>query len=103
LCIVSSSTVIKVDFDFAMTIPAHNLYRLFAYNLSGYSNQTDLTLFEKFLFNSGEVVIDDDVIRVNLKKKRHLPLVLTAMEQFEHNTVPWSGNRRLIFSSLATS
>lgn len=100
---VSSSIVIKVDFDFTMTILAHNLYRLFAYNLPGYSHQTDITIFEKFLYNNGQVEISPDVIHVKLKKKRHLPLLLTEIEKFKDQRYPWFGNRKLIFSGDSTT
>jgi hypothetical protein len=36
--LVSSTMVIKVDFDLTMSIIAHNLYRLFANELGRYSN-----------------------------------------------------------------
>lgn len=100
---VSSSIVIKVDFDFTMTILAHNLYRLFAYNLPGYSHQTDITIFEKFLYDNGQVEISPDVIHVKLKKKRHLPLLLTEIEKFKDQRYPWLGNRKLIFSGDSTT
>jgi len=50
--------VIKVDFDLTMTVLAHNLYRLVAMHLPGYTQHTSETLYEKFLYNSGEIVED---------------------------------------------
>jgi len=46
---VSSSMVIKVDFDLTMTILAYNLYRLLALELPRYSHQTAEKLYEKFI------------------------------------------------------
>ena len=100
---VSSSMVIKVDFDLTMSIFVHNLYRLFAQNLPGYSHQTDLTIFEKFLYNGGEIEITEEVINVKLKKKRNMPALLTALEPLQKVTVPWLGNKKIHFSALATS
>ena len=49
---VSSSMVIKVDFDLVMTILAHNLYRLLALDLERYSHLSDERIFEKFIVES---------------------------------------------------
>lgn len=46
---VSSSLVIKVDFDLTMTILAHNLLRLLAADLPGYTPLPPLALFTRFL------------------------------------------------------
>jgi hypothetical protein len=64
---ISSSMVIKVDFDLTMTILAHNLYRLFAMDLNRCSHFTDIRLYEKFIVNSGEITITDDKIEVKMK------------------------------------
>ena len=52
---VSSSMVIKVDFDLTMTILAHNLYRLLAKDLIGYEELSSSRLFEKFICNHGNI------------------------------------------------
>jgi hypothetical protein len=72
----SSGIVVKVDFDLVMTILAHNLYRLFAQGLDGYSHCEAKTLFNKFIRNAGEVIVSEKDIVVSLKKKRTLPLIL---------------------------
>ena len=77
---VSSSMVIKVDFDLTMTIFAYNLYRLLAKQLPRYAHRTAETLFEQFISNSGKVQIDENSITIVMKKKRQLPAMLTAMQ-----------------------
>ena len=59
---LSSSMVIKVDFDLTISILAHNLYRLLAFDLSGYSHLNATSLFEKFMCNSGQVSIAPELI-----------------------------------------
>jgi hypothetical protein len=100
---VSSSMVIKVDFDLTMTVLAHNLYRLLAMNLPGYTHNTSETLYEKFLHNSGEIEIADDEIRIKMKKKRNLPALLGEMEKFKDLRIPWMNNKRLVFSGSSTT
>jgi hypothetical protein len=92
---VSSSMVIKVDFDLTMTILAHNLYRLMAADLTGYSHCTAQSLYEKFIHNSGIVEINDNSIAVSLKKKRNLPAILSAMNQYLPEKMNWLNNRDL--------
>ncbi len=100
---VSSSMVIKVDFDLTMSILAHNLLRLFAMDLEGYAPSTAQTIFDKFLSNSGSVKILEDRVEVRLRKKRNLPALLTAMEPFEDEAIPVLGNRRLSFEGETRS
>ena len=100
---VSSSMVIKVDFDLTMTVLAHNLYRLLAMHLPGYTQHTSETLYEKFLYNSGEIEITGDEIHVTMKKKRNLPALLSEMEKFRDLRIPWMNNKRLVFSGSSTT
>jgi transposase len=81
---VSSSMVIKVDFDLTMSILAHNILRLFAMELPGYSHNSDYTLYKKFLSMTGDVKIGAEEVVVTLKKKRHLPALLSVMEQYKN-------------------
>jgi hypothetical protein len=90
---VSSSLVIKVDFDLTMTILAHNLYRLLAMDLERYTHCTAMSLYEKFILNSGEIEITNDTIQVKLRKKRHLPALLTTMQQFRDHQYPSDSER----------
>ena len=100
---VSSSMVIKVDFDLTMSILAHNLLRILAMDLTGYSHNADGTLFNKFLSMSGTVEIMMDQIIIKFKKKRNLPALLTAMESFQNKPITILGGRRLIFTGDTTS
>jgi len=92
---VSSSMVIKVDFDLTMTILAHNLYRLFAESLVGYTHHTAVKLYEKFVHNDGKVQIDNNKITATAKKKRHHPALLTTMNQYQGLKVSWLKNTSL--------
>jgi hypothetical protein len=66
---VSSSIVVKVDFDLTMSIVAHNNYRLIAFELESYSHLTSQSLYEKFIAKPDDVEIGHDDIVVNLKNK----------------------------------
>ncbi|MDR1342630.1 MAG: transposase [Prevotellaceae bacterium] len=102
---VSSSMVIKVDFDLIMTLLAHNIYRLFASKLERYGHLCDEKIYEKFIANNGDITIDtnDDFINIELKKKRDLPLILDLMKIFEHIQYPWLKNKKIKFLPAASS
>jgi len=95
---IHSSMVIKVDFDLTMTILAYNLYKLLAKELPRYEHQTAEKLYDKFISNSGNVVINEKDIEVRLKKKRHLPAILDTMKNFTSHE--WLGKK---INILATS
>jgi hypothetical protein len=94
-----SGIVIKVDFDLVMTLLAHNLYRLFAQNIDGYSHCEAKTLFNKFILNAGVITISETDVIVKLKRKRTLPLTLENLADFDSLWYPWLYDRRLIISA----
>ena len=99
----SSGMVIKVDFDLTMSIFAHNVYRLFALQLPGYSHCSDQTIYEKFIQNAGEISISDDEIVVRLKRKRNLPLLLEQMNDLGAIELSWLGQKMLRFVASTTT
>jgi len=99
---LSSSMVIKVDFDLTMSILAHNLYRILAIETVKYSQLTAEKLFVKMISNSGTVSINNDQIELTLKKKRYLPLFLEMMEKYNNQSYPWLFNKKLIFKAATT-
>jgi hypothetical protein len=102
LNLVSSSMVIKVDFDLTMSILAHNLYRLFALELGRYKYLTAQSLYDKFVLNGADIEIGDK-ITVKLKKKRELPLILEVMQKNTRHNYPWLGKKNIIFEGASYS
>jgi len=100
---VSSSMVIKVDFDLTMSILAHNILRLFAMDLPGYSHNSDYTLYKKFLSMTGNVKIGMDEVAINLKKKIHPPALLSVMEPYKNMKINIFGKRKLTILGDSTS
>lgn len=100
---VSSSMVIKVDFDLTMTILAHNLYRLFALDLERYSEFSDERIYEKFIVNNGNIEITENQIKVELKKKRDLPQIIEMMKNYSDLNYQWLENRKIVFYPSSTT
>ncbi|MCB9348898.1 MAG: transposase [Lewinellaceae bacterium] len=97
---LSSSMVIKVDFDLVMTILAHNLYRLLALELGRYQHLADQSVFDRFIYNAGAITISMNDIRVSLKKKRDLPQLLMALNDYKFE-YPWLFQKRLVFDGAS--
>jgi hypothetical protein len=94
----NSGIVIKVDFDLTMTILAHNLYRLLASKLPGYSHCRAQTLFDSFIDNYGDVIVDADEITVKMNRKRSLPLLRESLPEMDL-PYPWLGGKKLVFAA----
>ena len=95
--------VIKVDFDFTMTILTHNLFRLFATEMPRYSHLSDNSIYQKFLHNMGDINIKDNRIVVKLLKKRQLPAILELTANYNNLKFPWLNNCNLLFEGASNS
>jgi len=100
---LSSSMVIKVDFDLTMSILAHNIYRLLALEFDRYSSMSDQGIYEKFIANSGTITIEGENITVAMKKKRELPQILETMGAYKKTKYKWLNNKKINFVGSATS
>lgn len=100
---LSSSMVIKVDFDLTMTLFTHNLLRLLAKDLVGYTQASAGSLYNHFLQNSGQVEITPSALKVVMKKKRTLPILLAAMEKFQNCALDSHQGLSIQFQSDTTS
>jgi len=103
LNLVSSSMVIKVDFDLTMSVLTHNLFRLMALDLERYSYIADQSLYGKFLDNSADIEIENNKINVHLKKKRNLPAILQAMQKYKSIKYKWLNNLNVEFYGASYS
>jgi len=94
---VSSSMVIKVDFDLTMSILTHNIFRLFAQDTQRYSHLSDQSIYDKFLLNSADITIGNE-IKIELKKKRNLPIILENSQNYNDLNYRWLDNKKLKFT-----
>ena len=85
----SSSIVVKVDFDLTLSVIAHNLYRKLALRLPGFEKCTVQTLFRTFLDTGAHVKIEDGNVIVSLKKKTHMPILLSTSWMEKKTKLSW--------------
>jgi hypothetical protein len=100
---VSSSIVVKVDFDLTISILTHNLFRIFTMKMERYNNISDQTIYQKFLHNSAMVKVKDNQIEVKLEKKKTLPIMLEKLQQLKNQEYPWLAGKKLIFSGATNT
>jgi hypothetical protein len=53
--------------------------------------------------NGADIEIGEKAIKVQLKKKRQLPLILETMQEFNRLKYPLLGNKNLIFEGATYS
>jgi hypothetical protein len=85
----SSSIVVKVDFDLTLSVLAHNLYRKLASALPGFEKCTVPTIFRSFLDTGAHVKIMKGNVSVSLKKKTHLPILLSIPWMTDGSRLSW--------------
>ena len=103
LNMVSSSMVIKVDFDLTMSILTYNLFRIFALNTDRYAHKAPQGIYDMFLNNAGKIKIGSDKIHIRLSKKRALPLILEKTSNFDGQKYEWLNNLEIGFSGATNS
>ena len=64
---------------------------------------SDERIYEKFVANSGEIEIGETEIRIDLKKKRELPLLPDFFKQSQTTKYPWLKNKYVLFHATSTS
>jgi hypothetical protein len=62
-----------------------------------------MSLFEKFLDTGGSVSVESDKIVVDLKKKRNLPALLTALQPYQKTAVSVLNNLPIVFQGNTRS
>jgi len=103
LNMLSSSIVVKVDFDLAMTILASTLYRLLARELRGFEASTAKALYRNFIDNGAELEITETQINVNLQKKVHNPILFNTKTFQQPWSIPWLEGIKVDFKRQNTT
>jgi len=93
---LSSMVGLKVDFDLQLTLMAASLYRIMAQRIGReYRRSTAKVLFRKLFDVSGQVTLTDSEIIVELARRAHNPLLISAGLIDWPVRVPWLQGRTL--------
>lgn len=94
---LSSSVIVKVDFDIAITLIANSLYKLLASNFPLFANAKPKKIYRNFIEAKAKVILEPDKVRVKYEKKAYRPMIMDYAKQNNGIRVPWMENRKLIF------
>jgi hypothetical protein len=99
---LSSSMVVKVDFDLTLSLLAHNLYRYLGTNISRHKKCTAQTLNRRFIEGNASVKVTENEILVTLSKRAHSPLLFEIPWMQKKTNLSWL-NRKISFTIGTTS
>src|ERR1700761_2231510 len=85
---LSSSIVVKVDFDLTITVLAHNLYRKMALGLDGFQHCNVETLHRRFLDGRADIRIVGNELTATLNRRSHLPILFELPCLQEETNIP---------------
>jgi transposase len=98
---LSSSFMIRIYFDVALTVIADTLYKLLAQDLKRFEDCTPKTIFHDFINCSCKGIIQGNDVKINMKKKKTTPL-FKSNELFQRSyQVPWWGNKKCSYNWIA--
>jgi hypothetical protein len=103
LNLLSSSIVIKVDFDLIMTILANTLYKILARQLPGFEKEKAKTLYTNFIHNGADIKIKNNEIDIQVLKKSHNPIIMSSQIFRKPISISWLNNFKLLFSVQSTT
>ena len=93
---LSSMVGLKVDFDLHLTLIAASLYRIMAQKIGReYRRATAKTLFRKMFDVSGQVIVTDTEIIIELARRAHNPLLVAAGLIDNPVRIPWLDGKLL--------
>ncbi len=101
---LSSSIVVKVDFDLTMSIFADTVYRLFTKRIPRFAKSRADTIYRLFVKNYASFIIDSEgkTITITLNKKVHLASLAETGWLNKLTKIPWLSNYKL-FIKIGTS
>ena len=98
---LSSPIMIRIQFDVVMTMIADTLYKLLAYDLKRFEDNSPYSIFSNFVNTTGSVVVEGNNVTAKMRKKAHAP-ILKSSEVFKKSwEIPWFGNKNLSYKWVA--
>lgn len=88
---LSSSVVVKVDFDLTLTVLAHNLYRCLGSKIDRHEKSTVATLHRRFIEGRALVEIKGKELLVTLSKRAHSSLLFEVPWMRKMTKLSWHG------------
>lgn len=92
---LSSSIIVKVDFDIAITLVANTLYKILAGKFKLFDKAKPKTIYRNIVDGAAKIYFEPDTIRVVFGKKAFNPLIMDWIDSLDELKIPWMDNRFL--------
>ena len=93
---MSSSVVVQVDFDIAMTLIANTLYKIIAQKTKWMNNAKPKTIARNIIDTKADVIINSNEVIVKFANRTYNPIIREWVDSLENICIPWWNNRKLI-------
>ena len=94
---LSSSVVVQVDFDIAMTLIANTLYKIMAQKTKWLNNAKPKTVARNIIDTKANIMIEDDQIVVKFANRTYNPVIREWVDSLNELKIPWWNDRKLVF------
>ncbi len=94
---LSSSVVVQVDFDIAMTLVANTLYKILSQKTKWLEGAKPKTVARQIMDTKAKVCIKDDEVTVKYANRTYNPVIREWTETLKDVRIPWWNNRILNF------
>ena len=94
---LSSSVVVTVDFDVAMTLIANSLFKYFAGQFKYYEKSKPKMIFRNFIEGRAQISIDQESICITAEKKNTNPMIKKILSTYQGIPIPWWNSKKLTF------
>lgn len=92
---LSSSIIVKVDFDIAITLIANTLYKILAGKFKLFDKAKPKTIYRNIVEGSAKIYIRSNTVNVIFGKKAFNPLIMDWISSLPELKVPWMDNKSL--------
>jgi len=92
---LSSPTIVKVDFDIAITLIANTLYKILAGKFKLFDKAKPKTIYRNIVEGSAKIYIGSNTVNVIFGKKAFNPLIMDWISSLPELKVPWIDNKLL--------
>jgi len=92
---LSSSIIVKVDFDIAVTLIANTLYKILAGKFKLFDKAKPKTIYRNIVEGAARIRIDSNTVKIIFGKKAFNPLIMDWISRLPELKVPWMDHRVL--------
>ena len=95
---LSSSVIVKIDFDIAMTLIASTLYKIMSSKFKLFEHAKPKTAYRNFVVGAAQIAITPEKIIVKFGKKCFNPMIMDWVSSLPEIQVSWMNNRIIEYS-----